>query len=527
MKALALGFTAALLATSALAQPGPPPAVPIPVGNTINVMSYLTNAQQTDVINRGGATDETAAITAAIAALGTTGGTLVFAPGKWNTTCGFTLAYPTLVTGSGQSAFNTTFGSGTTITCSNGAATLFTVNSTYARFEKIALQDTAGTRTAGSGIYVTSAYQEQRVDYEGVGVFGFYDGVDVAVGSGWVMHASTVQDSAHWGVRIRNTVNPDAGDWTIDDNVIYPKGGALAGIQYEGSGGGKITNNKIVPNSGSVTNGIYQDVTGNASIQTLIVHNDVEQMSGAALKIVAGYRDTIIADNFFQTQSGSGLVVDLANIDSMVFANNILRGGGAYALGLSSSTVTHTVIAPNVFQGAVALVNPGSLSATTYRFDQTLVASNNFVGQTAGLPTFNLNSVGSFWGQIMNTSSDVWALGYGATNTANGTASFTWSPTAVGIAKPLTFTGTIPTVTGTGSPTITTGSTDTTGEVTGGTLATSIVITFSAAKTNAPFCLVTAQTNVAAFAYTTSTTAITITLTATTGEKINYACFQH
>lgn len=89
------------------------------------------------------------------------------------------------------------------------------------------------------------------------------------------------------------------------------------------------------------------------------------------------------------------------------------------------------------------------------------------------------------------------------------------------------FLGTIPTVTGTGTPAITAGSTDTAGEVTGGTLATSIVITFAAAKTNAPFCVVTAQTQVAAFAYAISTTAITITLTATTGQKIDYICTQH
>lgn len=97
---------------------------------------------------------------------------------------------------------------------------------------------------------------------------------------------------------------------------------------------------------------------------------------------------------------------------------------------------------------------------------------------------------------------------------------------AVG-APQLSFTGTIPTITGTGTPAITSGSTDTAGEVTGGTLAVSIVVTFATAKTNAPFCIVTPQTQVAAFAYGVSTTAITVTLTATTGEKIDYVCVQH
>lgn len=95
------------------------------------------------------------------------------------------------------------------------------------------------------------------------------------------------------------------------------------------------------------------------------------------------------------------------------------------------------------------------------------------------------------------------------------------------INGPIATGGTIPAVTGTGTPTITTGSTDTAGEVTSGTTATSVIITFVTAKTNAPFCNVTPQTQLVAFAYTISTTAITVTQTATTGEKIDYECIQH
>lgn len=91
----------------------------------------------------------------------------------------------------------------------------------------------------------------------------------------------------------------------------------------------------------------------------------------------------------------------------------------------------------------------------------------------------------------------------------------------------ITVTGTAPVPTGTGTPTIVATSTDTAGEVTGGTSATSIIITFAAAKTLAPFCTVTPQTQVAAFAWTISTTAITITETATTGQKVDYICVQH
>lgn len=98
--------------------------------------------------------------------------------------------------------------------------------------------------------------------------------------------------------------------------------------------------------------------------------------------------------------------------------------------------------------------------------------------------------------------------------------------TGLSTSTGLQFTGTAPAPTGTGTPTIEATSTDAAGEVTAGASATSVIITFATAKTNAPFCVVTSQTQLAAFAYAISTTAITITQTATSGNKINYVCVQ-
>jgi hypothetical protein len=75
------------------------------------------------------------------------------------------------------------------------------------------------------------------------------------------------------------------------------------------------------------------------------------------------------------------------------------------------------------------------------------------------------------------------------------------------------------------SPAIT--GTDLAGVVTVGTPGgTGCVITFSGTKAAAPKCVVTWQTNIASMIYTVSTTAITITQTATSGNKINYVCVQ-
>lgn len=108
-----------------------------------------------------------------------------------------------------------------------------------------------------------------------------------------------------------------------------------------------------------------------------------------------------------------------------------------------------------------------------------------------------------------------------------GVASITSATITGGSGAGLKFTGTIPVPTGTGTPTILTGSTDSAGQVTAGSTATSVVITFAAVKSSAPICVVQTETGgIASFAYAVSTSAITVTQTATSGNKIDYHCTQ-
>lgn len=97
---------------------------------------------------------------------------------------------------------------------------------------------------------------------------------------------------------------------------------------------------------------------------------------------------------------------------------------------------------------------------------------------------------------------------------------------AAGIATDfITGTAGIPVLTscGTGSPTIT--GTDMAGTITMGTSATGCVATFATAKAVAPHCIVQwIATPLASQSYTTSTTAITITQTSTSGNVAKYFC---
>lgn len=84
-------------------------------------------------------------------------------------------------------------------------------------------------------------------------------------------------------------------------------------------------------------------------------------------------------------------------------------------------------------------------------------------------------------------------------------------------APALTTCGTSPTIVGT----------DLAGTVTMGTGSpTGCVITFNAAKSSAPHCLVVwIATPLASQSYATSTTAITLTQTGTSSNVVKYACF--
>jgi hypothetical protein len=178
------------------------------------------------------------------------------------------------------------------------------------------------------------------------------------------------------------------------------------------------------------------------------------------------------------------------------------------------------------------LVDAGAVCTNS----QPIVNGDVVTGATSGkgiqdsgtlLSTLAPKASPTFTGHI--TTESVTATG--ATGTGNFV--FSASPTLTGtttlgattqVAGTALKTGTAPAPTGTGTPTIQASSTDEAGEVTAGSSATSVIITFAGTYTNAPYCNVTNQSQVTSFAYTLSNTAISITQTSTSGNKIDYRC---
>lgn len=219
-----------------------------------------------------------------------------------------------------------------------------------------------------------------------------------------------------------------------------------------------------------------------------------------------------------------------------IVPRTITVGSTAIANGATVTTIAGLTLSSPTLTGTTtsAAINASNIVAITRAANGMFTLTNSTSADTAtfGVATTNGGGVvgtlaGDFY--LYNTTA---GTGRAIHLSTTGSDDFNMLAGVVtvsaGLVTPaITFTGTAPIPTGTGTPTIVAGSTDSAGEVASGASATSVVITFATSKTNAPFCTVTPQTQLIAFAYTISTTAITITQTATTGEKIDYVCIQH
>jgi hypothetical protein len=148
----------------------------------------------------------------------------------------------------------------------------------------------------------------------------------------------------------------------------------------------------------------------------------------------------------------------------------------------------------------------------------TLSISSGASTQAANVQTWYGNGNTIITGGLNLSSST--AITTIAGNVGIGTTS---PPSTLTVKGHIGTDGAIPALTSCGtSPAITSGSTDTAGEITEGTISTGCVITFASAYARAPFVVLSAQSGLV-FTYTISNTAITITnVGALSSTKINY-----
>lgn len=225
----------------------------------------------------------------------------------------------------------------------------------------------------------------------------------------------------------------------------------------------------------------------------------------AALALAVG-----IAGDAWSQGAGPAVVTSLNATDMVP-----VRQGAAV---LNQETALSTLAAFIVGGGANLnqIVLEGTTSGAITVKPQAAAGTFNFnLPTTAGTSGQPLLSGGGGatamnWGSV--TGSGSFVLGTAPTISA---PVISGHPTVSGSAPALSSCGTSPAIVGS----------DLAGEVTMGTgTPTGCVITFAAAFTAAPFCVVTWQANLASMQYAVSTTAITLTQTATNSNKVNYHC---
>lgn len=435
----------------------------LPWGNSsnINVFSYLSVAQQAAVLGGTNTTDVTAPISAAINSCPSNGCQLYFPPGYYYTsTCNFTLANAVTILGGGSRALDGT-GYVSVIACAAGSSSLFTVTAPYALFSQIALLDVAGSRTAGSAVLVNdSTNVNQKVDYTQFMADGFYDTIDIRVGNSWSMTSSVIQNSKHYGIRIQNTVNADAGDWFIGSGVnIYPANGAVAGVRYESSGGGKLGPGlKFTPNSGTFANCISVNFGSTTSTQMTIADVHCEGVSAAGFDITnTNWLGFDIHDNYVRTNSVTAAAININGLARGHIGPNILVGnGGAVAIATTNmsnvsidiqkqagftnylsqsgnSQVSNTMPVATLFQGQI-YDTPGSASVALLPNQNAIfnayfaTSSNNLGYLLSGHTTFD-----GAWGR--DSSLDQWCLGTTTNDSTLSQSSLCWQSTWARILK--------------------------------------------------------------------------------------------
>lgn len=332
-----------------------------------------------------GTTDDTSAINSAIAALNTAGaGVLYFPTGNYKTTSALTtITADGIVMGDGPAGFDGTTDYATKVFTTSTTANLFTVTGMHVLFRNLALVCTGASPSSGAGIQASAASDLARVDYESISVFGFYINIDVQAGCGWTMRNVWMHGWLQYGVKVRNTVAGDTGDWSISDCGFFASTyDSAAAIRLESSGGAKITNCKFNGSPDGHFAAYMIDMAPAATTVILLVGNcSFENYDNTAIRLVGPNWDHIVIHGcqFADYGSASGGAIAISSLNDVVIAGCSFRGSATNAIALTS--VTRAFIGGVLNRG---FTNVLSLTSCTNVIDASTGAGGTAGGDLSG-----------------------------------------------------------------------------------------------------------------------------------------------
>lgn len=331
------------------------------VRGVLNIYDFMTAVEQIDAQNWASSYDLTGSFNAMIAAMPTTGARITIPAGRYFVASAINpISVPFLIEGAGTGAYDLGAGgqnAGSVITTNNTTAQLLTITAEYGKFRDICFFN-SGVATAGSAVFVNHPTSNvQRVDFDNVGVFNFFDGLDIAVGTAWQANVFIVRNK-RYGVRIRNVITADAGDWTLT-GYIAPQGGGI-GVQIESSGGGKIHDMKILADATAILSGIVLN-GGGVTTQLLVVNCDIEICTGPCINCSNGWPSVQIKGCYLKN---SNAVSGTAAVNLSHCNEAILLGNEYVVNGTNIISIDHSVgvlIEPTLMATGV-IVDNGSNS---------------------------------------------------------------------------------------------------------------------------------------------------------------------
>lgn len=328
----------------------------------VDDISLYINVKKYGAIGNG-VTDDTLAISNAISAIPSTGGILFFPAGTYKTSGGFTISNPTIIEGCGMGGHDGISGATTTITCTSGSSSLFTVSSYVAKFKDLLLLNTSGSSpapTAGAGITVYRGTSLNKVDFDSVSVSRFYIDIDIQSSDHSVMNNCLLEDPVKYALKIANTVNPDTGDWSITNTTLFNKlYTSDAAIRIESSGGGKITNCKINSSTLEFIKGIDLSPTGQ-SIILHVLNTSIESVSTGFYANTSGviWRSIVIMGCEFGlwdvSTTNNAIYMSSDNVDEIqgvVISGNTFFGNSTGA-DIVLDKISNITITSNIKSGA-------------------------------------------------------------------------------------------------------------------------------------------------------------------------------